>query len=133
MSVTELMVALCIILVLAAVAIPGYVTYVQQARLVSLVLPRLHLVETRIALFYSTHGRLPTAADQTEVLAELDTEEIEIALATGSLTMTVRAAAGSRLQLLDGHVLAAAPVVSRERITGWHLDGELARRLGISY
>ena len=51
MSVTELMVAVCIIAILAAVAIPFYINYVQQSRVVSIIIPRLHLIETNISFF----------------------------------------------------------------------------------
>lgn len=134
MSVTELMVSICIVGILAAVAIPSYITYVQQARVVSIIIPRLHLIESRISLFYSTHNRLPGKSDSNIILEEIDTEFCDITLVYGSVTMKINAPdSRSKLNILDGKVLVASPVVGKEKISSWHLSGELADRLGISH
>ena len=134
MSVTELMVAICILALLAAVAIPSYISYVQQARVVSLIIPRLHAIETSIGLFFSVHEKLPSSSDAEEILKDCNTENLDVVLASGTIVMTINAAErDSKLHILDGKVLIASPVISKSKITSWHLDGELADRLMIRY
>ena len=134
MSVTELMVAICILALLAAVAIPSYISYVQQARVVSLIIPRLHAIETSIGLFFSVNEKLPTSSDAEEILKDCNTENLDVVLASGTIVMTINAAErASKLHILNGKVLIASPVISKSKITSWHLDGELADRLMIRY
>ena len=134
MSVTELIVAICILGILAAVAIPSYISYVQQSRVVSLIIPRLHLIETNISLFYSTNHRLPGNTDVADILKDIDMEFCEITLANGSIVMKIKASDRSaKLHILDGKVLLASPVIAKYKIVSWHLTGELADRLKINY
>jgi len=134
MSVTELMVGICIVGILSAAAVPYYTSYVQQARVVALVIPRLHMIEFGVSLFYSTSGTLPSRSDVDEVIAPYDTDNLSIDLISGTIVLTVDASEpSSKLHILDGKVLIASPVVSKARITSWHLDGELADRLKINY
>lgn len=134
MTVTELMVTVCILGILAAVAIPSYINYVQQSRVISLIIPRLHLVETNISLFYSMHNRLPGKDDVTDLLKDIDTEYCEIAITNGSIVMEIKASdSKSKLHILDGKVLIASPVITKYKIVAWHLTGELADRLKINY
>ena len=134
MSVTELMVAICILGILAAVAIPSYISYVQQSRVVSLIIPRLHLIESNIGLFYSMNHRLPGNIHIVDILKDIDTEHCEITLANGSIVMKIKAAdRSSKLHILDGKILLASPVITKHKIVSWHLTGELADRLKISY
>ena len=134
MTVTELMVAICIIAILAAVAIPSYISYVQQARVVSLIIPRLHLIETNISYFYSINNKLPGSTDVVEVLKNIDSENLDIALTNGTINMVITAREqGSKLHILDGKILIASPVITKEKIVAWHLAGELADRLKINY
>lgn len=134
MSVTELMVAICITAILAAVAIPSYISYVQQARVISLIIPRLHLIESNIGQFYSIFNKLPSDSDRGEILKDIDSKNLEIKLSNGTIVMTIRAAEkASKLHILDGNMLVASPIVAKDKITGWHLTGELADRLKINY
>lgn len=134
MSVTELMVAICILAVAATAALPFYITALQQGRVVALILPRLHMIEANVTLFYILNDRLPSDDDLDEVLADFDNENLDIALAAGVITLKIRAPARtSRLNILDGKILLASPVVSKAGVASWHLDGELADRLRINY
>ena len=134
MSVTELMVVLCIIAILATVAIPSYITYVQQARVVSLIIPRLHLIESNISFFYAMHKKLPGSNDSVEILENIKTEHLDIVITKGSVAMTINAREkGSKLHILHGKILLASPVITKDKIVAWHLDGELADRLKINY
>ena len=134
MSGTELMVGLCIVAILAAVAIPSYICYVQQARVVSIIIPRLHLIETSISLFYSMYERLPGDDDAGYIMQEIEMQYCNIHLANGTITMTINAPdTRAKLHILDGDVLVASPVITRAKIVSWHLSGELADRLKISH
>ena len=134
MIVTELMVALCIVSILASVAIPFYITYVQQSRVISIIIPRLHLIETSISLFYFTNNRLPGNTDSVHILEEIDTEYCDITLSNGTIAMKINAPdSSSKLHILDNKVLVASPVITKYKIVAWHLAGELADRLGISH
>ena len=134
MSVTELMVSICIIGILAAVAIPFYISYVQQSRVVSIIIPRLHLIETNISLFYSMHSRLPGKTDTADILQDIDTDQCRITITNGSIAMTIQAPeSSSKLHILNNNVLIASPVITKRKIVSWHLSGELADRLKISY
>lgn len=134
MSVTELMVSICIVAVISTVAVPFYISAVQQGRVVSLILPRLHLLEANVGIFYMLHGQLPSHENLDEVLENLNVENLDIAISSGSITLTINAPdKGSKLNVLDGHLLIASPVMSKKKVVGWHLDGELADRLQINY
>ena len=134
MSVAELMVAICIVAILAAVAIPSYISYVQQARVVSLVIPRLHVIETNIGLFFSVNQKLPGSSDAEQIIKDLNNENLEILLSSGTIKMTINAPDRvNKLHILDGKVLIASPVISKSKIVAWHLAGELADRLRINY
>jgi len=134
MSVTELMVAICIVAILAAVAIPSYISYAQQARIISFVMPRLFLIETNISLFYSANSKLPGNTDIAEILSDIDLENLDIRLADGTVTMIIKAEdEESMLHILHGKILLASPVLTKDKIVAWHLGGELAERLKINY
>lgn len=134
MSVTELMVSLCILAVVASVAVPSYISSVQQGRVISLILPRLQMLEANVNFFYVLNGKLPFSYDIDKVLADFDSENLDIGLSSGVITLTITAPQKrSKLHILDGKILVASPVISRDGIVSWHLDGELADRLQISY
>ena len=80
------------------------------------------------------NNRLPGNTDIADILQDIDTEYCEISLTNGSIVMTIHAPDNSsRLNILDNKVLIASPVVTKYKIVSWHLSGELADRLGISY
>lgn len=96
--------------------------------------PRLHAIETSIGLFFSVNEKLPSSSDVEEILKDCNTENLDVVLASGTIVMTIKAVErGSKLHILDGKVLIASPVISKSKITSWHLDGELADRLMIRY
>lgn len=134
MTVAELMVSLCVICVLSALAIPFYINYLQQGRVISLILPRLNMIESNISIFYHLNNRLPRGEDINELLKDLDTDSLEIVISNGSIVMTIKAPdPASKLNILDNKVLVASPVVASSRIVSWHLAGELADRLKIDH
>jgi hypothetical protein len=133
MSSIELVVCICVMAVVAAVFIPGYITYTQQSRVFGLVLPRLQQLESNIALFYIFEKRLPSADDLPDLMEGINHENLDIQLAGGVVTLTIQAPDfASNIHILDGATMVASPVIGPSSITSWHLDGELAKRLGIS-
>jgi len=133
MSSLELVVCVCVMAVVAAVFIPCYITFTQQSRVLALVLPRLHQLESNIALFYIFEKKLPSSRDLPDLMQGINHENLEIELADGVVTLTVQAPDfASNIHILDGTIMVASPVISPAAITTWHLDGELAERLGIS-
>ena len=133
MSSIELVICLCVMAVVAAIFIPGYITYTQQSRVLALVLPRLQQLESNITLIYILEKRLPSAGDLPGLMAGINHQNLDIELASGVITMTVNAPDSALpIHILDGTTLVASPVIGTASISTWHLDGELAQRLGIS-
>lgn len=132
MSSLELVICLCVMAVVAALFIPGYITCTQQSRVLALVLPRLQQLESNIALFYIFEKRLPNAGDLPELMEGIDHENLNIQLTGGVVTLTIQAPDfASKIHILDGTTMVASPVMGPATITTWHLKGELAERLGI--
>lgn len=133
MSSIELVICVCVMAVIAAVFIPGYITYTQQSRVLALVLPRLQQLESNIALFYVFEKKLPSGSDLAGLMEGINHENLDIDLTRGVITLTIRAPdSASKIHILDGTTMIASPVVGPVSITTWHLNGELAERLGIS-
>jgi type IV pilus assembly protein PilA len=128
------MVSICIVGILASVAIPFYISYVQQARVVSIIIPKLHLIETNISLYYSMTNELPGDAAVAGILKDIDTEHCDISLTNGTILLKIDAPdSSSKLNILNGKILIASPVITKFKIVNWHLSGELAERLKINY
>ncbi len=133
MSSVEMVVSICVMAVAAAIFIPAYITYIQQARVLALVLPRLQQLETNIALFYYFENKLPDIDDLSELMEGIDNENLEVELVGGVVDLTVVSPEfSSRLHILNGTSMIASPVIGSVGITTWHLSGELADRLGFS-
>ncbi len=133
MSSIELVICICVMAVLAAVFIPGYITYTQQSRVLALVLPRLQQLESNIALFYIFEKKLPSATDLPDLMDGIDHENLDVELIGGVITLTIQAPdSASKVHILDGTTMVASPVIGPANITTWHLSGELAERLGIN-
>ncbi|UCD66383.1 MAG: hypothetical protein JSW69_01805, partial [Deltaproteobacteria bacterium] len=91
-------------------------------------------IETNISHFYSMNNKLPGSSDIAEILKDIDSENLDIVLTNGTIAMTIKAGEkGSKLSILDGNILVASPVLTKDKIIGWHLTGELADRLKINY
>lgn len=133
MSSLELVICICVMAVVAAIFIPGYITFTQQSRVLALVLPRLQQLETNIALFYIIERKLPSGNDLPRLMEGINHENLDIELTGGVITLTVQAPdSAAEIHILDGAILVASPVIGRSSITSWRLDGEVADRLGIS-
>ena len=152
----ELMIVVAIIGILAAVAIPAYMSYIQKSRVTALVYPGLHAIETNVGLFYAVNARMPSGGAVVgetiqDFAADADTSYFEpsIAANTGLLTITIRTlgtvvttalpGGGSttftvdqKLEKLSGLILNASPMTEVGKINSWDLSGPLAVTLGIA-
>ena len=85
----ELMIVVAIIGILAAVAIPAYMTYIQKSRLTALVFPGMHAIETNMGLQYATGDTLGiTNIGMTVLAQDADTQYFDPSLfrTTGAKT-----------------------------------------------
>jgi type IV pilus assembly protein PilA len=138
----ELMIVVAIIGILAAVAIPAYMTYIQKSRLVALVFPGMHAIETNMGLQYATSGTvnfqyISNLMDMTILAEDADTtyftpEIYRVAGASGGLFMTVHAGPDGKMSKLDGDTFYAIPTYSEGKIGAWRLGGPLAEQLGLA-
>ena len=128
----ELMIVVAIIGILAAVAVPAYMTYIQKSRLTALVMPGLHSIETNIGLQYATQQSIPTAI--STVVGDADTEYFTPSIMGGNTLRIIIVGGGAtgKLSKLDGQTIYAVPNVDAGKITNWTISGTLATNLGIA-
>jgi len=128
----ELMIVVAIIGILAAVAIPAYMTYIQKSRLTALVFPGMHAIETNIGLQYATQQSIPTTG-LTALAEDADTTYFtpELLPSPGGLKVTILAGPDNKLQKLAGQVMYATPTYGAGKIEKWELSGTLAVNLGL--
>jgi len=144
-TLVELMIVVAIIGILAAVAVPFYQRYIQKARLTSLVMPGIHVIETSLATYYSVQSSFPAtiASAGSPFLADANTKCFGTPTytynGTNSITLTFQvgnAANGTcpSLALLSGAktgIITVTPQTMAGKITGWALSGSLATNLGL--
>jgi len=129
----ELMVVVAVIGVLAAIATPIYMTYIQQARVVALVFPGLHSLETNVGLYYASRLTMPTVANLTILTEDADTTYFNVGMSGATLQITIDAPSPtSKLHRLHGLMLEAVPQTTQGKISTWSLSGPLAERLRIN-
>lgn len=130
-SLIELMVVVAIIGILAAVAIPAYMAYIQRARVTALIMPGIHSIQTNIAQYYATTNAIGTGdAHIAAYASDADTSNFTPTLEGNTLVITI--IGGSKLTSMDGNVLRANPTIGGGKITRWALSGTLATKLGLS-
>ena len=126
----ELMIVVAIIGILAAVAIPAYMTYIQKARVTALLMPGVHSIETSAGLYYATNNAMSQTIQ--DLMEDADTSYFSPSLTGGTLNFTIISDIGSKLSKLEAYVLNASPSTSGGKITNWSLSGNLATKLGLS-
>ena len=134
----ELMIVVAIIGILAAVAIPAYMTYIQKSRLVALVFPGMHAIETNMGLHYATGGTmsgLNNVTNMTVLAADADTHYFIPTLLTGAsggLQLVIQEGDNEKLNKLHGQTIRAYPSYADGKIGSWRLTGSLAQNLGLA-
>lgn len=133
-SLLEVLFVGAIISILVAVALPAYMRYFEQARVVSYVLPGVHLIETEVMFHYLATNALPDDTVLRGIAEGADTRYFTVSSDQNALVFTIRSPdLFSKLHQADGESMVARPDTSSGRIIKWSLEGKLAERLGISY
>ena len=136
----ELMIVVAIIGILAAVAIPAYMTYIQKSRLTALVFPGMHAIETNMGLQYATGDTAAISSIGITVLAEdADTQYFSPSLYyengnTLSLRIVIDGNGGpdEKLSKVAGRTIDAIPDYQSGKIGKWRLANGLAEQLGLT-
>lgn len=129
----ELMVVVAIVGILASVAIPLYMGYIQKSRFRALVYPGLHVIETNIGLYYALNNTMPDTPMLPAIWAEANTDYFHVSLPGGGFVITIDSPGStSKLSKLDGLSMTLTPIAENYKIASWKLSGALADQLGIS-
>ena len=128
----EVMIVVAIVGILAAVAIPLYMSYIQRSRVRILVYPGLHIIETNISLYYASQGRMPVASELPDMWQEADTGFFHVDIAGNDLVITIDSPGRSKLSRMNGMVMFLTPDTDNLKIRTWTIRGTLGRYLGIS-
>ncbi|OGR03895.1 MAG: hypothetical protein A2511_08150 [Deltaproteobacteria bacterium RIFOXYD12_FULL_50_9] len=132
----ELMIVVAIIGILAAVAIPAYMNYIQKARVTSLVFPGMHSLQTNLGLYYSTHQRFPQAAATVGLMDdEADMTYMDsVSMRVNGFAFSITSVVGEKLEKLNNYRMTAVAQTSGNdgKIARWSLGGNLAEKLGLS-
>ena len=142
----ELMIVVAIIGILAAVAIPAYMTYIQKSRLTALVFPGMHAIETNMGLQYATSGtaivNLSALTTMSVLAQDADTSyfvpSFEAGVSGGLMIEICGPGIGAwplcpddKMSKMAGKTIHAIPTYADGKIGLWRLAGTLAQELGL--
>ncbi len=132
-NIVELMIVVAIVSILVTVAVPVYMSYIQNSRVRALVYPGLHIIETNMGLYYATNGHLPPASFMTALWQEADTTYFHAEILGNTLKITIDSPSSRpKLSRLHDMPMYLVPNTSGLKISTWTLSGTLANRLGVS-
>jgi prepilin-type N-terminal cleavage/methylation domain-containing protein len=126
-SLIELLVVVLIISIITAICMPGYVRYVQKARVIKILLPVLRTMEQNVAIFYLSSKVLPGEDEFPIIAGEEHFGNMQVALTAGEISITIDAPGlTDKIHLFDGQEIRATPEIRGDRFTGFRLSGDLA-------
>jgi type IV pilus assembly protein PilA len=129
----ELMIVVAIIGILAAVAIPAYMTYIQKSRLVALVFPGVHAIETNIGLIYATQSKMTDDIDAVAGDANTTYFTPTLVAISGStvLQVVIDTDKDQKFSNLKHKTLVFVPDYDAGKIAKWTVTGTLSTDLGL--
>jgi prepilin-type N-terminal cleavage/methylation domain-containing protein len=144
-TLVELMIIMAIIGILAAFVVPFYQNYIQKSRILSLVMPGVHSIETNIATHLSLKKTWPADDADIQVTDEIgndaDMRYFNAAWnqAARRLTITLKNQSGenkfsSALLNIDGtgaSLVLTAEIGTDNTIIKWTMGGKIAEQLGL--
>ena len=138
----ELMIVVAIVGILASVAVPVYIGYIQKSRLTALVWPGMHAIETNMGLQYATQGTAPANLENiismTVLAQNADTSyfvpDFYRGGSSGGLQIVICGAGcpDRKMSKLAGTTIRAIPTYTAGKIKNWRLAGTLVKNLGLA-
>ena len=128
----ELMIVVAIIGILAAVAIPAYMTYISKSRMVANIYPGLRSIESNMELYYATNAEMPDNSLIDAMTEGANTHYFTVDLTGGLLYATiVNDPNDNKFRALHDYTLILTPSTHGAKITYWDISGSLAVKLNI--